>query len=43
MTEYIEPDDVDELVEASAFHYSDRKLLMLARLESSRVRKCCAG
>ena len=30
MTEYIEPDDVDELVEASAFHYSDRGLLMLA-------------
>ena len=30
MTEYIELDDVDELVEASAFHHSDRKLLMLA-------------
>ena len=30
MTEYIEPDDVDELVEVEGFHYRDRGLLMLA-------------
>ena len=30
MTEYIEPDDVDELVEVEGFVYRDRKLLLSA-------------
>lgn len=30
MTEYIEPADVDELVEAEGFHYRDRGLLLSA-------------
>lgn len=30
MTEYIEPDDVDELVEAEGFQYRDRGLLLSA-------------
>jgi death on curing protein len=30
VTEYIEPDDVDELVEAEGFHYRDRGLLLSA-------------
>ena len=30
MTEYIEPDDVDELVEVEGFHYRDRMLLLTA-------------
>jgi death-on-curing protein len=30
VTEYIEPDDVDELVEVEGFHYRDRGLLLSA-------------
>lgn len=30
MTEYIEPDDVDELVEVEGFHYRDHGLLLSA-------------
>ena len=30
MTEYIEPEDVDELVEVEGFHYRDRGLLLSA-------------
>ena len=30
MIEYIEPDDVDELVEVEGFHYRDRGLLLSA-------------
>jgi death-on-curing protein len=30
VTEYIEPDDVDELLEVEGFHYRDRGLLLSA-------------
>lgn len=30
MTEYIEPEDVDDLVESIGFHYRDRNLLLSA-------------
>jgi hypothetical protein len=39
VTEYIEPDDVDELLEVEGFHHRDRGLLLSALLPPAGLRR----